>query len=105
MTRFDPHVEIALFRIVQEALANIGKHSGASTVNLRLGMDDGSVRLTIRDDGTGFNPAAVRRTKDSNRGLGLISMRERTQELGGTCRIESMPGKGTTITVEIPVQA
>ncbi len=105
MARFDPDVEIALFRIVQEALANVGKHAGASKVNLSLGMDDGHVRLIIRDDGSGFNPAAVRRSKDSNRGLGLISMRERTQELGGSYRIESTPGKGTTITVEIPVQS
>src|SRR5262249_37921571 len=72
MGRFDPHIEIALFRIVQEAVANVGKHAGASQVNLSLGMNNGSVRLMIRDDGSGFNPAAVRRTKDSNRGLGLI---------------------------------
>ncbi len=103
MGRFEPHVEIALFRIVQEALSNIGKHAGASEVRVRLGMDGETVRLQIRDNGSGFDLASVHLKKDSSRGLGLISMRERSEELGGTCRIESMPGKGTTITVEFPV--
>ncbi|HEY6192696.1 MAG TPA: PAS domain S-box protein [Bacteroidota bacterium] len=103
MGRFEPHVEIALFRIVQEALSNVGKHAGASEVRVRLGLEGDTVRLQVRDNGSGFDTASVHLKKDSSRGLGLISMRERSEELGGTCRIESTPGKGTTITVEFPV--
>jgi PAS domain S-box-containing protein len=103
MGRFEPHVEIALFRIVQEALSNIGKHAGASEVCVRLGVEGETVRLQVQDNGTGFDIASVQVKKDSSRGLGLISMRERAEELGGTFQIESTPGQGTMITVEFPV--
>jgi PAS domain S-box-containing protein len=103
MGRFEPQVEIALYRIVQEALSNIAKHAGASEVCVRLGTEGESVRLLIKDNGSGFDIGSVQVRKDSNRGLGLISMRERSEELGGTFQIESTPGQGSTITVEFPV--
>ena len=102
--RHDPHVEIALYRVVQEALSNIAKHAGASAATVRLGQKDGTVSLVIEDDGKGFDLETVHARKDVDRGLGLISMRERSEDLGGKFRIESGPTKGTKIIVEFPVR-
>jgi signal transduction histidine kinase len=87
----DPAAEPALLRIAQEALANAVKHAGPSTVVIRA--RDGE--LSIRDDGAGFDPARA----GERHGMGLDLMRERVAELGGELRIESAPGKGTTIRV------
>ncbi len=87
-----------LFRIAQEALANVARHSSANCVNLSLenGMDD--VTMSIKDDGCGFVPSAP------HGGIGLDSMAERAGVLGGNLSIESAPGKGTQITVALPVK-
>ena len=98
----DPDVEIALYRIVQEALSNIAKHAKASTVTLRLFHHDSSLRLIIEDDGIGFTGDHTIRALSPGHGLGLISMRERTELLGGTFNIESESAKGTIINVTIP---
>ena len=87
-------VESALFRIMQEALANIGRHSQAQNVELSLVYDPNQVSLTVRDDGQGFDPQQVQS------GLGLYSMRERAQALPqGQLILDSAPGQGTRITV------
>jgi PAS domain S-box-containing protein len=104
LARHDPHVEIALFRIVQEALSNIAKHAAASAATVRLGQTDGTVSLVIEDDGKGFNLDTVHARKDVDRGLGLISMRERSEDLGGKFRIETGSVRGTKIIVEFPVR-
>jgi signal transduction histidine kinase len=84
-----------LYRITQEALANVSRHSGAKHANINLHDDNNSkIFLEISDDGCGFEPSSP------NTGLGLQSMRERTQALNGNLRIESKPGKGTRIQVE-----
>jgi signal transduction histidine kinase len=87
-------VEGALFRIVQEALANIGRHSQAQNVELRLIYAPGQLTLTVHDDGQGFEPEQVQS------GLGLHSMRERAQALPqGKLILDAAPGRGTCITV------
>ena len=92
--------EIALFRIFQEALNNVAKHSAATSVSVSLQSGDGSVGLTISDDGKGFTPQASSPTPTGN-GWGLTIMRERAKLVGGSFRLVTQPGKGTSILVEI----
>jgi PAS domain S-box-containing protein len=87
------------FRIVQEALNNLVKHSQATEAIVTLERDVHLVRLRIADDGVGFDGAAA----DQQRGLGLTSMRERVRMLGGTFQLESQPGLGTRLIVEVPI--
>lgn len=91
--------EQALFRIVQEALANVARHSAVREVQVTLDYHDDQVCLTISDQGKGFDPAAPRNA----RSVGLDSMAERTTALGGKFHIESAPGRGTCVTVTLPV--
>ncbi len=91
-------VEQALFRVLQEALANVGKHSGAKNVTLSLIWGADAATLTVADDGCGFDCAAAQ-----GRGMGLQSMRERVEALGGAFRVESSQGKGTLITARVPL--
>lgn len=97
--RFDPHLESTLFRIAQEALTNCAKHAGAGHVCIGLGVGEEQVSMTIADDGTGFATDAVGAMSP---GLGLLSMRERAEFVGGSFCIESSPGRGTRVTVNIP---
>ncbi|HMQ33225.1 MAG TPA: sensor histidine kinase [Chloroflexaceae bacterium] len=90
--------EQAIFRIVQEALANVGRHSGVRAATVTLTYGDGAVALEVRDAGRGFDPEAAR----SPRAIGLLSMAERAEALGGTFAIASAPGQGTTISVTLP---
>jgi signal transduction histidine kinase len=100
-----PMAEAQLLRIIQEALNNSRKHSGCSRVSLRLAPDGtGGERhlvAVIEDDGRGFDP------QQPGTGLrfGLVSMRERAHEVGGSLRIDSAPGRGTRVTVRLPLQA
>lgn len=93
--------EVALLRVAQEALANIGKHAEASRVVVTLSLLDDQVLLDIRDDGRGFDASAV--TNGSS--FGLISMRQRLAEVGGTLAVESRHGAGTAVSASIPVAA
>ncbi|WP_328325228.1 MULTISPECIES: GAF domain-containing sensor histidine kinase [unclassified Streptomyces] len=93
--------EEALLRVAQEALHNALRHSGAGRIDVVLEsrrLRPGAV-LRITDDGTGFEPSAVRR---AGRHLGLVSMRDRASGVGGTLRVESAPGEGATIEMEVP---
>lgn len=92
-----PDLELALFRIVQEALTNCAKHAQARNVDVRLQFDDHPIVLSIRDDGRGFDPH-VHKTLS---GFGLVNMRETVEFAGGHLRIESEPGRGTHVCVEI----
>lgn len=100
--RLPPDIETALYRISQEALNNIKTHAAASQVIIRLSQEGGLVQLEIEDDGCGFDPAALTRNHRKDRGIGLISMRERAVALDGSLVIESRPGSGTKIKVLIP---
>jgi PAS domain S-box-containing protein len=96
--------EIALFRITQEALSNVTKHAAASHVEISLEPAVGGVRLTIADDGRGFDPAGSRRA-DQSPSWGLRTMAERAAGVGGRLRVESAPGKGTRLVVELEVDS
>lgn len=97
-------METALYRIAQEALANIAKHAHATAVEVHLSHGPGSVHLRIHDNGQGVvrDDSALKRA--AGHGLGLLGMRERTELLGGVFEIETGEGKGTTIAVRIPVR-
>jgi signal transduction histidine kinase len=101
--RYDDHVEIAIYRIAQEALSNIAKHAEAASACMQLSDRGNAIVLTIQDDGKGFEVEKVRRQKGPGCGLGLISMRERAEMLGGSFRIESSLKSGATIHVVIPI--
>jgi signal transduction histidine kinase len=92
-----PDQETAIYRIVQEALTNIVKHAKASSVSIIVMGSGETVRLVVEDDGDGFDPSAVREGA-----LGLVGIRERVAILGGRFHLESAPGDGTTIVVELP---
>ncbi len=98
-------VEIALYRIAQEALANVAKHADARSVAVNLSRGREGVSLVIEDDGKGFDPAGARSGRRRRGGLGLISMKERAQMFGGSLYLTSSTGKGTRIHVEIPLHA
>jgi len=94
----DHDIEVALYRSVQEALHNVAKHSRASNFAVRLEVTPGKVTLQVEDDGTGFS----RRTAHT-RGFGLTGMRERAAALGGSMKIRSERGKGTSIQIQLPL--
>lgn len=88
---------LCLFRVTQEALRNVVKHSASAVARVRLSHADGTIELHIADSGRGFSPRPFN-------GLGLVSMRERVHFLGGQIAVESMPGSGTRIDVNVPVE-
>jgi signal transduction histidine kinase len=92
-----PEVEEGLYRVAQEALNNALKHAYASSVTVYLHQDERVVTLEIADDGTGFDPIAARQRG----GFGLRGMEERAARLGGKLRVQSSPGKGTRVRVEV----
>jgi two-component system sensor histidine kinase UhpB len=98
--RLPRDTELALFRIVQEALTNAAKHSDGGSVHVAITEEAGGVRLSVEDDGRGFaNPVGARSARRG--GWGLPAMRERAEAHGGMLRIE-FPGRGTRLIVEIP---
>ena len=101
--RLGPEVETTLFRVGQEAISNIAKHAEANSVRIAVEFGRSYVRLQVEDDGKGFEPEAVPTLGQAARGLGLLGMRERVALIGGTLIVESEPGKGTHIRVEMPV--
>jgi signal transduction histidine kinase len=97
-------MEVTLFRIVQEALHNVGKHAQASVVWIELDLDTAdAVTLRIQDDGVGFDPASLESAMRHGH-VGLTQMRERVERLGGTFTLRSQPGSGTEIQVTLPVR-
>ncbi|MBC7229967.1 MAG: GAF domain-containing sensor histidine kinase [Actinobacteria bacterium] len=95
--------ELPIFRILQEQLTNVRKHSRASTVRIRTEASGGDLILTVEDDGVGFDPEMLEEEQESGEHLGLMAMRERAELLGGQLIINSLPGMGTRITVKIPM--
>jgi signal transduction histidine kinase len=90
-------IEREVFRIVQEAIGNALKHAGGEHVVVRLRTQDGRLLVTVEDDGAGFDPDG----QQARRRLGLISMRERAEAIGGVLEVRSAPGAGTTVSMEI----
>ena len=96
------NLRINFYRIVQESLNNVMKHSQAAEVKIHVTRDDTRVVLTVRDNGIGFIPSN-RPSKGGKSGFGLTGMKERADSLGGTLRFRSFPAQGTTMVVEIPI--
>ena len=95
-------IEAELFRIVQEALANVRRHARARTVGIDLRVDGRTARLTVRDDGRGFASASATRPPSEGH-HGVAGMRERANLLGGRLRVESRPGRGTRLVTTVPI--
>lgn len=101
--RLLPVVETTLYRVAQEALANVARHARATSARLCLEREDRLIRCAIRDDGIGFDVPVILARRGEH-GLGLIGIRERVASLAGTLQIESAPGRGTTLLVTIPLE-
>jgi PAS domain S-box-containing protein len=98
--RLSARTETVLFRIAQEALTNVAKHAQATQVDVTVSASDSHVSLVIADDGVGFDSGQPRFC-DEHGGWGLINMVERAGAIGGRCEIDSVPGEGTRVTVEV----
>jgi signal transduction histidine kinase len=101
--RVGSQLEEAIFRIIQEALNNVQKHSGAKTAEVVLTLQPGRIAARIRDDGSGFDPASP--PTGGRQQLGLLGMRERAEALGGRMELKSEPGRGTDLEVEFETEA
>jgi signal transduction histidine kinase len=100
MPRLPAPVEAALYFCCMEAVQNAAKHSGAPSVSVQFGEDQGRCQLTIMDDGAGFDPGSA---LAAQAGAGLLNMRDRLDAVGGTVTIGSLPGLGTTVTAVVPM--
>jgi signal transduction histidine kinase len=98
--RLSPNAQLQVLRIVQESLANVRKHSHARNAEVVLEQAGGKLRISVRDNGDGFNPSELGRSEFPR--FGLATMRERAESIGGTFRLDSTPGTGTRVTVELP---
>jgi signal transduction histidine kinase len=96
LPELDPRVQMAAFRVAQEALQNALRHSGASQISVSLSLTRRRVVLEVSDDGTGFDPGLP------SSGLGLVSMRERAAAVGGVLQVTSAPGEGTRVRLAVP---
>jgi signal transduction histidine kinase len=102
--RFLPvETELTLFRVTQEAMSNIVKHSEAKKATIRLECNSNECFLCIEDDGKGFNVSEITRIEKDGRGAGLFGMRERVGALGGQAYVESQPGKGAKAIAKVPI--
>lgn len=98
--RLESTQEIFLYRIIQETITNVIKHAEASEIDIQLSRNEEEISLIIEDNGKGFDPESI---KDKNEGMGLNNLKMRVEQLGGAFTIDSMPGKGSLIMVDIPV--
>jgi len=101
--RLDTDLEVCAYRVIQEAVTNVGRHAAASNCTVRLERLDNALRVAVEDDGTGFTPGTLRSAQHF--GLGLISLRERVAGLGGTLDVTSAAGRGTCVTANLPLAA
>jgi len=101
--RFPAAIEVTLFRIVQEAITNVAKHAHAGHVRIHLGLLDGAVRITVADDGRGFDVPKALESGSGAQSVGLLGMLERVRLLNGSMEIQSSPGVGSTVRVDAPI--
>ena len=101
--RLPSEVETTVFRVAQEALSNVARHSGAENVLIDLSYGESAVSVEVEDDGSGFDPREFDRGLDGTRGLGLLGMKERVSLLGGNFSVSSSPESGTRIRLEVPL--
>lgn len=104
-TVLDNHQQGVIFYIIEEAVGNARKHAEAEVINVMVRMQDEAVIVQIADNGVGFNIGAVDANYDQRGSLGMVNMRERTELLDGVLNIDSAEGKGTTITVMVPLRS
>ncbi len=100
--RIDPDMELTVYRVVQEALTNIARHANATEATVRANLSEDGMSLIIEDNGTGFDVEAVMQAAGPEMGLGLVSMLERVDTVGGQIDISSAPGRGTRIHARLP---
>jgi signal transduction histidine kinase len=98
----DPDVETLVYRVAQEALTNVARHSGAKSAKVSLSRGRGRLRLAVEDAGVGFEPERILSTADDDRGFGLRAMRDRVEFMGGRFAIRSSPDGGTIVEADIP---
>jgi PAS domain S-box-containing protein len=101
--RLDPDLEVLVFRVVQEALANVASHAGARRVRLRGRLRDGALEVEVGDDGVGFDQAEARERAMATGHLGLRSMAERLEAAGGELTIDAEPGHGARVRLRLPL--
>ncbi len=101
--RLSPEVEIVLFRVFQEALSNVAKHSMADKVEVLLTCAQNRTGLEVRDNGIGFEPGPDGRGPRGKERLGVLGMEERIASIGGRINLDSRPGEGTSLRVEVPI--
>ncbi len=97
-------VSILLFQAVRELLFNVAKHAGVKNARVEVSRVDGQIQIVVLDDGAGFDPSQIRAENGLAGGLGLISVRERLDFLGGHLEIESEPGRGSRFTLLVPIE-
>jgi len=102
--RFPPEIEVTLFRVAQGLIGNILEHSEAKNTLIKLDCDEKQCVLYIEDDGKGFDVKNLTRVDPSGRGAGLFTIKERVNLAGGRCRVDSKPGRGTKVTVKVPLK-
>jgi PAS domain S-box-containing protein len=102
--RLDPMIETECFRVAQEALTNVVRHAQAKAVTVELRQEDGQLHLCVRDDGIGFDVAAIRKKAVRGASLGLLSMEERAVLAGGRLEFHSVPGRGTEVHAWFPLK-
>lgn len=102
--RLTPELETVLYRVVQEALTNVARHSGASNCRVTLKRKEKSINGIINDDGQGFDSQSVMMSDEKGRGLGLHGMKERIELVGGSLEFDSRPNDGTSIFIEVPLK-
>jgi signal transduction histidine kinase len=100
-TRLPAHIEVALFRIVQEAVTNVARHAGAKHAMIHLARTNGTVMVQVSDDGKGFDVGAAMGPKSQPESVGLVGMQERVALLNGSMEVASKRDSGTTVTVRI----
>lgn len=101
--RLEGQKEIVLFRVVQEILNNTLKHAAAKNITVTLHYEPAQFTLTVQDNGKGFDYEQVMRREMSQSGAGLRNIKRRTELVGGSCQIESAPGEGTKVTLQLPI--
>lgn len=101
--RLDPEIETLAFRVVQEALTNAARHSGGKGARVEVTRDALTLHVLVRDAGRGFDPRASLAGDAGEAGVGLRGIRDRVELFGGTLRIDSAPGAGTTIAITVPL--
>ena len=104
LKRLPPQFETAVFRVVQETITNIARHSAARNVHILFETLGSTMKIMVEDDGVGFNIEQISVLSDDMRGMGLMGMTERVELMGGEFNISSAPGQGTQVFMQVPIE-